>query len=50
MRESDARHGHVENLDQQQIDYSVIQSLLDAGLVDLYAKHRDINSPKTTAN
>ncbi len=46
MRESDARHGHVENLDQQQIDYSVIQSLLDAGLVDLYAKHRDINPPK----
>ena len=41
LRSSDERHDHVANLDRNQIDYSVIQSLLDAGLTDLYAKHRD---------
>ena len=40
MRSSDAQHDHVENLSEGQIDYSVIQTFLDAGLVDLYAKHR----------
>jgi len=41
MRASDAKHDHVENLSEGQIDYSVMQTFLDAGLVDLYAKHRE---------
>lgn len=41
MRSSDAQHDHVENLSDGQIDYSVMQIFLDAGLVDMYAKHRD---------
>jgi exodeoxyribonuclease III len=40
MRASDAQHDHVENLKEGQIDYSVMQNFLDAGLIDLYAKHR----------
>ena len=41
MRASDAEHDHVENLSEGQIDYSVMQIFLDAGLVDLFAKHRN---------
>ena len=41
MRNSDATHGHIENLIDGKIDYSVMQVFLDAGLVDLFAKHRD---------
>ncbi len=45
MRRSDARHGHVENLIDGNIDYSVMQAFLDAGLVDLFAQHRDEAPP-----
>ncbi|MGI9455719.1 MAG: endonuclease/exonuclease/phosphatase family protein [Aeoliella sp.] len=45
MQESDAKHDHVENLDQGKIDYSVMKTLLDVGLVDLYDRHRDENAP-----
>ena len=40
MREGDARHGHVQNLIDGQIDYTVMQAFIDAGFTDLYAKHR----------
>ncbi len=41
MRRSDARHSHVENLIDDNIDYRVMQAFLDAGLVDLFAQHRN---------
>lgn len=44
MRVSDARHDHVENLSEGQIDYTVMQTFLDAGLIDLYAQHRNADA------
>ncbi len=40
MRASDLKHDHIENLNQGQFDYTVMQAFLDAGLVDLYAQGR----------
>ncbi|HBE72141.1 MAG TPA: hypothetical protein DDW52_28725 [Planctomycetaceae bacterium] len=39
---SDARHDHVENLDRGKIDYSVMQSLLQIGLVDAYERNETV--------
>ena len=44
LRESDAKHEHVENLNQGEIDYSVMQTLLELGLVDIYDRHRTSNT------
>lgn len=41
MRANDLKRDHIENLNQGQIDYTVMQMFLDAGLADLYAQHRD---------
>ncbi len=45
LREYDAKHDHVENLNQGKIDYSVMTTLLDLGLVDLYDRHRGDDAP-----
>ena len=34
MKESDQKHGHVENLKEGEIDYSVMKTFLDSGLRD----------------
>ena len=39
-RASDKRYSHVTNLNNNKIDYTVIQKFLDADLIDPYAKHR----------
>lgn len=37
-RDSDAKHGHVENLRDGEFDYAVMQSFFDGGLVDLHER------------
>ena len=40
LETSERQHAHVRNLNDGKLDYSVMRAFADAGLVDLYAKHR----------
>jgi len=48
LQASDRRHAHVTNLNEGKLDYSTMRAFADAGLVDLYAKHRSQNKSANT--
>lgn len=44
MKESDTRHGHVQNLRDGKLDFSVMASFFDSGLVDTAKSHVPVDA------